>query len=75
MSKLLIDDGFPKRGKFIFIKEHRRALLNKRMNHIGIGIHEHPTQYFVVVIILANHVKDIVKEKISEDSNCECKII
>jgi hypothetical protein len=38
------------------IKEHRKALLNKRMNHIGVGIHEHPTQCFVVVIILANHV-------------------
>lgn len=61
VSKILIDDGFPKRCNFWHKIEHRRALLNKRMNHIGIGIHEHPSQYFVVVIILANHVKQIEK--------------
>jgi len=55
--------------------EHRKALLNKRMNHIGIGIHEHSTQCFVVVIILANHVKEIEMTNAAEEANCECKVI
>ena len=67
VSKLLIDDGFPKRGNLTMIRvEHKKALLNKRMNHIGIGIHEHPSQCFVVVIILANHVKDKQETSTSE---------
>jgi len=39
LSNLLIDDGFPKRGIDFNYLEHRKAILNKRMNHIGIGIH------------------------------------
>jgi hypothetical protein len=45
------------------------------MNHIGIGIHEHPTQCFVVVIILANHVKEFQETSSSQESTCDCLLI
>jgi hypothetical protein len=59
VSQIIIDDGFIERGKAVYSLEHRNVLFHKKLNYIGIGIHEHPTHYFVVVIAMANHIRDV----------------